>query len=146
MFLGSASNGKKIISYLNHKEPESCYLICGCCRCRARPCREVLQERSSELGGRFLEKYLNLCGDSETVEEITVDVRGPGRGKRGKKGRPNPSMPMYYYTQKGKGSGGSGGGSGGCPGSLEDCIAACPPEVRVFKVCSANCGKRCKKK
>ena len=111
-------------------------------RCRARPCREVLQERSSEVGGRFLEKYLNLCGDSETVEEITVDVRGPGRKKRGKT---NPSMPMYY-TQKGKKSGGSGGGSGGCPGSLEDCIAACPAEVRVFKVCSANCGKRCKKK
>ena len=94
--------------------------------CRARLCREVNVK----------------CQDSESVEEIIVDVRGPGRKKRG---RPNPSMPMYY-TQKGKGSGGSGGGSGGCPGSLEDCIAACPAEVRVFKVCSANCGKRCKKK
>ena len=97
------------------------------------PCREV--------GGPFLEKNLHLCGDSESVEEITVDVRGPGRKKRGKRrdkrGKTNPSMPMYY-TQKGK-------ESGGCPGSLEDCIAACPAEVRVFKVCSANCGKRCKK-
>ena len=136
LFLGSASNGKKIKSYLNHKEPESCYLICDCCRCRARPCREV----------GVLEKNLHLCGDSESVEEITVDVRGPGRKKRGKRrDKTNPSMPMYY-TQKGKVSGGSGGGSGGCPGSLEDCIAACPAEVRVFKVCSANCGKRCKKK
>ena len=102
------------------------------------PCREV--------GGPFLEKNLHLCGDSESVEEITVDVGGPLRKKRGKRrdkrGKTNPSMPMYY-TQKGKGS---GGGSGGCPGSLEDCIAACPAEVRVFKVCSANCGKRCKKK
>ena len=94
-------------------------------------------------------ELLDHCGDTESVEEITVDVRGPGRKKRGKRrdkrGKTNPSMPKYY-TQKGKGSGGSGGESGGCPGSLEDCIAACPSEVRVFKVCSANCGKRCKKK
>merc|ERR1719232_1844760 len=35
-------------------------------------------------------------------------------------------------------SGGSGSGSGGgnCPGSLEDCMAACPSQMRVFKVCA----------
>ena len=115
LFLGSASNGKKIKSYLNHKEPESCYLICDCCRCRARPCREV----------GVLEKNLHLCGDSESVEEITVDVRGPGRGKGGKRG--NPSMSMY--TRKGNRSGGSIG-SGECPEVVrEKCIAGCPSDV-----------------
>ena len=45
-----------------------------------------------------------------------------------------------------KGSGGSGGSGGSCPGSLEDCMAACPAQVRVFKVCVASCGRRCSKK
>ena len=38
------------------------------------------------------------------------------------------------------------GGFKGCPGSLKDCIAACPSEVKVFEVCTANCGERCGKK
>jgi len=48
------------------------------------------------------------------------------------------------------GGGGSakrtGGGGGECPGSMEDCMAACPAQVRVFKVCVASCGRRCSKK
>ena len=73
------------------------------------------------------------CGDSESVESVesveVVAVVAPGRGRRGKKGGRNPSM---MYTR---------GGSGGCPGSLEDCITACPD-----KVCAASCGRRCTKK
>ena len=42
--------------------------------------------------------------------------------------------------------GGGGGGGGECPGSMEDCMAACPAQVRVFKVCVASCGRRCSKK
>ena len=86
------------------------------------PCREV--------GGPFLEKNLHLCGDSESVEDITVDVRGPGRGKGGKRG--NPSMSMY--TRGGNRSGGSIG-SGECPEVVrEKCIAGCPSDVILFKL------------
>ena len=56
------------------------------------------------------------------------------------------------YTRRGaggkasKGSGeseGSGGG-GPCPGSLQDCIVACPTEVaKVYTLCVANCGRVC---
>eukprot|EP00088_Acartia_fossae_P069055 TRINITY_DN8914_c0_g1_i3.p1 TRINITY_DN8914_c0_g1~~TRINITY_DN8914_c0_g1_i3.p1 ORF type:complete len:341 (+),score=67.16 TRINITY_DN8914_c0_g1_i3:49-1023(+) len=41
----------------------------------------------------------------------------------------------------------SGGQSGkGCPGSLDDCMASCPSEIKVFKACVASCGRRCRKK
>lgn len=43
-------------------------------------------------------------------------------------------------------TGGGGGGGGECPGTMEDCMAACPAQVRVFKVCVASCGRRCAKK
>ena len=51
-------------------------------------------------------------------------------------------------SKKGGGgaSKGSGGSGGSCPGSLEDCMAACPAQVRVFKVCVASCGRRCSEK
>ena len=36
------------------------------------------------------------------------------------------------------------GSRGSCPGgSLDDCIAACPSRVRVYKACVANCGSKC---
>ena len=36
------------------------------------------------------------------------------------------------------------GSRGSCPGgSLDDCIAACPTQVRVYRACVANCGRKC---
>ena len=99
------------------------------------PCRYSCRDLRDRDGNPF-----ERCGDSESVESVeSVEVEGvvaPGRGRRDKKGKRgrNPSM---MYTQKGKAS----KGSGGCPGTLEDCIAACPD-----KVCAANCGRRCSKK
>ena len=58
-------------------------------------------------------------------------------------------------SRRGGGSGGqrqsggkrkSGGGGGNCPGSLEDCMASCPSDMRIFKVCVKSCSKRCAKK
>ena len=82
------------------------------------------------------------CADDSSEESredpivVNVNVGRPGRRR-------------MYYTRRGSGgSGGSerSGGSRGCPGSLEDCIAACPSSVRAFKVCTANCETRCSKK
>ena len=77
------------------------------------------------------------CVDSESVESVesveVVGVAAPGRKRRGKRGR-NPPM-MYTRNER------ASKGFGGCPGTLEDCIAACPD-----KVCAANCGRRCSKK
>ena len=74
------------------------------------------------------------CGDSESVESVeSVEVAGvvaPG----GRRGGRNPSM---MYTRKERASKGYDS-SGGCPGTLEDCIAACPD-----KMCAASCGRRC---
>ena len=56
---------------------------------------------------------------------------------------------MYYSRGKsgGKASRGSGGSGGSCPGSLEDCVAACPTKkARVFGVCVDTCGRVCTKK
>ena len=57
---------------------------------------------------------------------------------------------MMYYSQGksgGKASKGSGGSGGSCPGSLEDCFAACPgANVRVYRLCTADCSRRCSKK
>ena len=66
---------------------------------------------------------LVYCPEDNSSEETTT--------------RRNQSM--MNYTRRGR-------GSRGCPGSLEDCIAACPSSVRAFKVCTANCEKRCSKK
>ena len=89
---------------------------------------------------------LDLSLDSE---EGSGDRR---RGSRGRKHRRPRKMgeddqtintntsPSMMNTRRG-----SGGGS--CPGgSLEACIAACPSSERGFRVCTANCDRRCSKK
>ena len=88
------------------------------------------------------------CADDSSEESregpiVDVNVGRPG-GRRGKGMNTRRNQSMMNYTRRG--SGGSAGGSGGCPGSLEDCIAACPSTVRAFKVCTANCERRCSKK
>ena len=88
------------------------------------------------------------CADDSSEESregpiVDVNVGRPG-GRRGKGMNTRRNQSMMNYTRRG--SGGSAGGSGGCPGSLEDCIAACPSSVRAFKVCTANCERRCSKK
>ena len=106
------------------------------------------------------------CPTDDSSEESTegpivdVGVGVPGRRKR--KGRQPTRRPRNMgdestikttaamsYARGGaggnasKGSGGSGGGAP-CPGSLEDCIVACPTEVaRVYTLCVANCGRVC---
>ena len=86
----------------------------------------------------------------DPIVDVGVSVVGPGNGKgrqptrRPRNMNTSRNQTMMNYTRRG--SGGSAGGSGGCPGSLEDCIAACPSTVRVFKVCTANCERRCSKK
>jgi len=45
-----------------------------------------------------------------------------------------------------KGTSNRGGGGGNCPGSLDDCMAACPSNMRIFKVCVQSCSKRCSRK
>ena len=93
---------------------------------------------------------LVTCSQDDSSEESTedpivdVNVGRPERRRRGRGMNTRRNQSMKYYTRRG--SGGSAGGSGGCPGSLEDCIAACPSSVRAFKVCTANCEKRCSKK
>jgi len=42
---------------------------------------------------------------------------------------------------------GGGNTSGGdCPGSLDECMDACPSEMRVYISCVSSCGRRCAKK
>merc|ERR1712004_846020 len=36
-----------------------------------------------------------------------------------------------------------GGGDNACPGSLDECMDACPSNDKVFKICVASCSKRC---
>ena len=90
------------------------------------------------------------CSQDDSSEESTedpivdVNVGRPGRRRRGR-GMNTRRPRMMNYTRRG--SGGSAGGSGGCPGSLEDCVAACPSRVaRVYTVCVDNCGRVCSKK
>merc|ERR1712227_188195 len=82
------------------------------------------------------------------------------KGFKGIQPAPADKIVKNYPKQNGKGggggnrssgghrSGGSGGGGAGgnCPGSLEDCMAACPSQMRVFKVCVSSCSKRCARK
>ena len=84
---------------------------------------------------------------TESTEDPIVDVGRPGRRGRGRQPRRPRNMntrrnqTMMNYTRRGS------GGSGGCPGSLEDCVAACPTKVaRVYTVCVDNCGRVCSKK
>ncbi len=62
----------------------------------------------------------------------------------------------YPKPTKGGAQGGSGavqggdsgaiegeGIGGGCPGSLEECMASCPSELKIFQACAASCGNRC---
>ena len=80
------------------------------------------------------------CRDSSSKEQINVDVAPPRRQPTTR--RP-PNMDMYYTK---KGPGGSGG-SKGCPGSLDDCMGACPSNnVRAFRACAATCSRWCSKK
>ena len=78
------------------------------------------------------------CRDSSSEEsqEINVDVAPPRRQPTTRK----PQDMDKYYTKK------ASGGSKGCPGSLDDCMAACPSNVRAFRACAATCSKRCSKK
>ena len=97
---------------------------------------------------------LVTCSQDDSSEESTedpivdVNVGRPERRRRGRGMNTRRNQSMKYYTRRGSGgsAGGSAGGSGGCPGSLEDCIAACPSSVRSFKVCTANCERRCNTK
>ena len=90
------------------------------------------------------------CADDSSEEStegpiVDVNVGRPGRRRRGRGMNTRRNQSMKYYTRRG--SGGSAGGSGGCPGSLEDCVAACPTKVaRVYTVCVDNCGRVCSKK
>ena len=94
----------------------------------------------------------------DPIVDVGVSVVGPGNGKgRQPTRRPrnmedddhmntrtNQSM---LYAQGMRGSEGSGGSEGSCPGSLEECIGACPTKVaRVYTLCVDNCGRVCSKK
>ena len=78
------------------------------------------------------------CRDStsEESQEINVDVAPPSRQPTTRK----PQDMDKYYTKK------VSGGSKGCPGSLDDCMAACPSNVQAFRACAATCSRRCSKK
>ena len=122
-----------------------------CCRCRAYRCRELSQSRCFE--------------DSESVESVEIVGDGaPGGGKRRKKTTRQPrttrkrtttrqarhnmgdestirTTPAMVYVRGGAGGKAS---KGSCPGSLEDCIEACPSKVaRVYTLCVAKCGRVC---
>ena len=70
---------------------------------------------------------------------------GGGRGSHSMADEGQENGRRNHSMRRGSGGGG-GGGSKGCPGTLKACIAACPSEVKVFEVCTANCGERCGKK
>ena len=138
-----------------------------CCRCRPYPCTEF-----SHIELTYPNKpRQKRCGDSESVESVeSVEIVGsgdgaPGGGKRGRKTTRQPRTTRTRTTTRQLGNmedestirttpamlyarGGAGGNAskGSCPGSLEACIEACPSDVKVFKVCSATCGRRCSKK
>jgi len=81
---------------------------------------------------------------------------------KGIKSAPQDKIPKNYPKSSGGGSsrrggnrGGSKGGSNGsrksggggdCPGTLDDCMAACPASLKVFKACTNTCARRCGKK
>ena len=70
------------------------------------------------------------------------------RGKHSNiKPAPADKIPKDYpKPTKGGAQGSSGevrGGGGGCPGSLEECMANCPSELKIFQACAASCGNRC---
>ena len=91
---------------------------------------------------------LVTCSEDNSSEESTedpivdVNVGRPGRRRRGRGMNTRRNQTMMNYTRRG-----SGGSGGSCPGSLEDCVAACPTKVaRVYTVCVDNCGRVCSKK
>ncbi len=43
----------------------------------------------------------------------------------------------------GGGEGGQGGEGAGCPGDLDQCMEACPSQIKVFQACVASCATRC---
>ncbi len=45
--------------------------------------------------------------------------------------------------RQGVGVGGEGGGGAGCPGDLDQCMEACPSQIKVFQACVASCATRC---
>merc|ERR1719397_1284565 len=65
------------------------------------------------------------------------------------KAAPADKIPKDYPKNSISGGGGSSqkkgssGGDGACPGSLDECMDACPSSDRVFKLCVASCSKRC---
>ena len=69
---------------------------------------------------------------------------------QGIKAAPADKIPKDYPKNSISGGGGSshqkksgGGGDNACPGSLDECMDACPSNDKVFKICVASCSKRC---
>ena len=70
---------------------------------------------------------------------------------QGIKAAPADKIPKDYPKNSISGGGGGshqkksggGGGDNACPGSLDECMDACPSNDKVFKICVASCSKRC---
>jgi len=90
----------------------------------------------------------------------TFSLSGLGKNKNFKGIKPAPQDKIVKNYPR-KANGGNGGGnrrsgtkgssgtkskSGSCPGSLDDCMAACPSSLKVFKACAHTCAKRCGRK
>ena len=69
-------------------------------------------------------------------------ARRPGQKSGQKSGQRSGSKSGSKSAKRG----GGGGGGGKCPGSLDDCMGACPSDMRIFKVCVKSCSNRCARK
>ena len=80
----------------------------------------------------------NPDDESQESQETTRQPRTP---------RTRTTTMMYARGRGGSGGNASKKSTGSCPGSLEDCFAACPgANVRVYRLCTADCSRRCSKK
>ena len=80
----------------------------------------------------------------EYFEYLEYGEYGECRDDESIESRENVTRNATMYARKRNGGKGS---RASCPGgSLDDCIAACPTQVRVYKACVANCGRKCNKK
>jgi len=72
--------------------------------------------------------------------------RGGGSGGSRKSGGSKRQGGNKSGGGGGRSQGGSKSGGGDCPGSMEECMSACPSDVRIFKVCVGSCSRRCARK
>ena len=127
----------------NSQQWQWCSYLCTyimfffCFRCHYA-CSDKFKSDEINTPSKYYHAPCNPDDESQESQETTRQPRTT---------RTRTTTMMYARGRGGSGGNASKKSTGSCPGSLEDCFAACPgANVRVYRLCTADCSRRCSKK